>query len=68
MIFARFWPALHEAIAATGASRVIVTHGQVAVMVRWLREHGLDAEAFDTEYDDQDGEDQALPAQETVQI
>lgn len=62
------WPALHEAIAATGASRVIVTHGQVPVMVRWLREHGLDAEGFDTEYDDEGGEDQAQPAQEAVPI
>ena len=30
------WPGLHAAIAATGAERVIVTHGQVPVMVRWL--------------------------------
>jgi putative mRNA 3-end processing factor len=39
-----------RAIAATGAARVIVTHGQVPVMVRWLREQGLQAEAFETEY------------------
>ncbi len=32
--------------------RVIVTHGQVPVMVRWLCENGLDAEAFETEYGD----------------
>jgi putative mRNA 3-end processing factor len=32
---------------------VIVTHGQVAVMVRWLREQGLQAEAFETEYGDE---------------
>ena len=30
------WPGLQRAIAATGAERVIVTHGQEAVMVRWL--------------------------------
>ncbi len=46
------WPGLHAAIAATGAERVIVTHGQVPVMVRWLCENGLDAEAFETEYGD----------------
>jgi putative mRNA 3-end processing factor len=52
------WPGLHAAIAATGAERVIVTHGQVPVMVRWLTEKGLDAEAFETEYgDDADTED-----------
>lgn len=46
------WPGLQQAIAATGAQRVIVTHGQVPVMVRWLREQGLQAEAFETEYGD----------------
>ncbi len=47
------WPGLHAAIGATGAERVIVTHGQVPVMVRWLCENGLDAEAFETEYGDE---------------
>ncbi|HEX7889663.1 MAG TPA: ligase-associated DNA damage response exonuclease [Ramlibacter sp.] len=46
------WPGLLEAIAATQASRVIVTHGSAAVMVRYLRERGLQAESFDTEYGD----------------
>ena len=49
---------LQQAIAATGAERVFVTHGSVAVMVRWLREQGLDAQAFATEYGD---EDEAAP-------
>jgi len=40
------------AIAATGAQRVIVTHGSVPVMVRYLGEQGLQAEAFETEYGD----------------
>ena len=44
------WPGLMEAIAATQAQRVIVTHGSVPVMVRHLRERGLQAEAFETEY------------------
>jgi putative mRNA 3-end processing factor len=44
------WPGLQAAIAATGAERVIVTHGHEAVMVRWLRERGLRAESFRTEY------------------
>jgi putative mRNA 3-end processing factor len=46
------WPGLQRAIAATGASRVIVTHGYEAVMVRWLQEQGLEAGAFRTEYGD----------------
>jgi putative mRNA 3-end processing factor len=47
------WPGLQRAIRATGAERVIVTHGYEAIMVRWLREQGLQAEAFVTEYDDE---------------
>jgi putative mRNA 3-end processing factor len=46
------WPGLQRAIAATGAGRVIVTHGYEAVMVRWLQEQGLAAGAFQTEYGD----------------
>jgi putative mRNA 3-end processing factor len=46
------WPGLNRAIAATGASRIIVTHGNVPVIVRWLSERGLRAEAFETEFDD----------------
>ena len=48
------WPGLQTAIAGTGAERVLVTHGSVAVLVRWLREHGLDAQGFTTEYGDED--------------
>jgi len=44
------WPGLMCAIGATGADRVIVTHGQVPVMVRWLQEQGLEAQAFETEF------------------
>jgi putative mRNA 3-end processing factor len=47
------WPGLHSAIAATGAKRVIVTHGSVPVMVRYLQERGLQAESFQTEYGDE---------------
>jgi putative mRNA 3-end processing factor len=44
------WPGLLGAIGATGAQRIIVTHGSVPVMVRFLSEQGLQAEGFDTEY------------------
>jgi putative mRNA 3-end processing factor len=44
------WPGLQRAIAATGAARVIVTHGYEAVMVRWLQQQGLEAGSFRTEY------------------
>ena len=61
------WPSLHQAIAATGAGRIIVTHGQVAVMVRWLCEHGFDAQGFDTEYDNDGVDEDAPPAEAATQ-
>ena len=48
------WPGLNAAIGATGAQRVVVTHGQVPAMVRWLREQGLEATSFDTEFGDEE--------------
>jgi putative mRNA 3-end processing factor len=53
------WPGLQTAIRGTGAERVIVTHGQVEPMVRWLREQGLEAGAFTTQYGDDALEDAA---------
>lgn len=53
------WPGLQSAIAATGAQRVIVTHGYEAVMVRWLQEQGLDAGSFVTEFGDEQDESEA---------
>ncbi|MDB5797859.1 MAG: hypothetical protein JWP36_1761 [Paucimonas sp.] len=50
------WPGLMWAIKATGAQRVIVTHGQVDVLVRWLQQNGLDAQAFSTEYGHEEDE------------
>ncbi|MDB5894760.1 MAG: ligase-associated box helicase [Rhodoferax sp.] len=48
------WPGLQRAIKGTGAERVFVTHGSVAVLVRWLTENGLQAQGFKTEYGDED--------------
>jgi putative mRNA 3-end processing factor len=57
------WPGLARAIAATGAARVIVTHGYEDVMVRHLRASGLDASSFATEYgDDRIDDDAAGPS------
>jgi putative mRNA 3-end processing factor len=44
------WPGLMGAIGATGAERVIVTHGSIPVMVRYLQGQGLQAGSFQTEY------------------
>jgi putative mRNA 3-end processing factor len=56
------WPGLQRAIAATGAARVIVTHGYDAVMVRWLQQHGLQAQSFTTSYGDDTVEADAAAA------
>jgi putative mRNA 3-end processing factor len=50
------WPSLLTAITATGAERVCVTHGNVAVLVRWLAEQGRDARAYATEFNAQEDE------------
>ncbi len=51
------WPGLLRAIAATGAERVIVTHGEAAVLLRWLSEQGLQAGSFATAYGNDDAGD-----------
>lgn len=47
------WPGLLDAVRATQAPRVIVTHGYTEPLVRYLAEQGLEAGAFKTEYGDQ---------------
>lgn len=56
------WPGLLSAIGATGAERVIVTHGSVPTLVRYLNEQGLRAEGFKTEYGDGHAKDQDATA------
>jgi putative mRNA 3-end processing factor len=56
------WPGLMQAIGASGAPRVIVTHGQIPTMVRWLQQNGLEAGAFETEYGAEDGNETAKAA------
>ncbi|MEO7937149.1 MAG: ligase-associated DNA damage response exonuclease [Burkholderiaceae bacterium] len=61
------WAGLLSAIDATGAQHVRVTHGSVPVLVRWLQERGLDAQAFETHYGEEDaasGNDTAEPSRQ----
>jgi len=55
------WHGLLAAIKETGAEHIGVTHGYVPVFVRYLREYGYDASAYETRYQgetvDDDGED-----------
>ncbi|MET0226715.1 MAG: ligase-associated DNA damage response exonuclease [Dokdonella sp.] len=44
------WPALIDTVRATGATRVLPTHGNTDALVPYLRELGLDAEPLRTEY------------------
>lgn len=55
------WPGLLQAISASGAQRVIVTHGQIPTMVRWLQQQGLQAGAFDTEYGNEETQPGDIP-------
>ena len=45
------WPDLLAAIDATGAERVLVTHGYRSALVRWLEEHGKDAQVLETRFE-----------------
>jgi len=56
------WPGLLQAIAATGAERVYLTHGQIAPLLRWLGEQGLDARALATDYGNEDDRPDAAAA------
>lgn len=53
------WPGLLDSIRATGAERIWVTHGYTAVVVRWLREQGLDAQAVATRFEGEMAEETA---------
>ncbi len=45
------WPELNQAIAATGAQRIFVTHGQIAPLTRWLNERGYQATAVPSRFE-----------------
>ncbi|MCB0640564.1 MAG: ligase-associated DNA damage response exonuclease [Phaeodactylibacter sp.] len=50
------WEGLNQAVEATGAERVYVTHGYTNTFVRWLREKGLEAYELETEFEGETGE------------
>jgi putative mRNA 3-end processing factor len=45
------WDGLISSIRATGAERVLVTHGYAAPLARWLNENGWRAEVVKTRYE-----------------
>ncbi len=61
------WPGLLQAISATGAQRVFVTHGYSDPLVRWLCERGIDARTLVTRFAGEEGSAQSEPqAEETA--
>jgi putative mRNA 3-end processing factor len=50
------WPNLVDAIRATGARRVLITHGSTATMVRWLNEQGYEAAPLATPFEGEQDE------------
>jgi putative mRNA 3-end processing factor len=51
------WPALLDTIAATGASRVLATHGHAEPLARFLGEQDVDAGVIRTAWEDESGGD-----------
>ena len=47
------WPALLDSIRASGAGRVLATHGRADALVRTLREDGVDAAALGAGFEGQ---------------
>ena len=63
------WPGLLEAIAATGAQRILVTHGYSNPLVQWLKECGLDAGRLETQFTGEEGSaDIGAQAVDTVAV
>jgi putative mRNA 3-end processing factor len=55
------WPGLLSAISATGATRVLATHGSTVPLTRYLREQGLESTPLETAYGDETArEDESL--------
>src|SRR5688572_4759320 len=47
------WPTLLDTITATGAGRIIATHGHAEPLARFLREQGLDSSVMRTAWEDE---------------
>ena len=56
------WRSLLSAVAQTGAEKVYVTHGFTSIVVRYLREQGLDAHVLSTGWE---GKSDAADARES---
>ncbi|MEO1053822.1 MAG: ligase-associated DNA damage response exonuclease [Bacteroidota bacterium] len=50
------WIGLNDAIKATGAENIYVTHGYTSIFAKWLREQGYNAKTVETLYEGELGE------------
>ena len=48
------WPGLIDTCKATGASKILLTHGYSDALARYLNEQGLNAGALQTAYGDEE--------------
>ncbi len=60
------WPGLAQAIKASGAEQIILTHGYVPIMVRWLQEQGFHARSFSTQFGVEDDSTLAVDQEKHV--
>lgn len=61
------WDGLLRTIAATEAERIGVTHGYVPVVVRYLREQGIDAYAIETRFSEERDDSDVAAGEEPVE-
>ena len=57
------WQGLLDSIKATGAERIICTHGYADIFARYLREQGYDARTEATQYEGELAEMEQTPSQ-----
>lgn len=50
------WEGLNQAVEATGAEKILVTHGYSEAFSRWLKERGYDADVVETFFSGEDPE------------
>lgn len=60
------WPGLIQAIKATEAEKVFVTHGFTATFAKYLNEIGIAAEEVKTQYGSEEEEESVLNTTETI--
>ncbi len=61
------WNGLNEAIRATGASRIIATHGYSDIFSQWLRQQGFEAGAEKTAFEGEQLDAPAAPNEEKAE-